>query len=283
MEAEQTLGLIHTTSAMTRAHAAIKGLPPVAEGTSSAHPESPPKVSISDSEDDAILEADEDMPDWLYANSILPGELEGELVKQFDAQKTKASYTDPMIQTVVNTFIESLKLQKLQLLQHNRLHTELKVEVDSAKDKIVRHLQSILPEHDMLLLMPKLKEVPGALRTVKELSTKMDKLGTQFDLMLLHQQAQTELLQQILLSVNPGQTLDGNKKGENLGGASKALVPSIPGTQVSTSVPTPIIYTSALQKLDELSTRLKGISSKAPPTSEPDTIANRLKSLPAEQ
>ena len=87
------------------------------------------------------------------------------------------------------------------------------MEVDSSNDKIVRHLQSILPEHDMKLLMPKLKEVPGALRTVKELSTKMDKLGTQVDLMLQHQQAQTEILQQILLSVNPAQTLDGNKRG----------------------------------------------------------------------
>ena len=69
------------------------------------------------------------------------------------------------------------------------------MEVDAAKDKVMRHLQSILPEHDMKLFVPKLKEVPGALKTVENLSSRMDKMQAQLDLMLHHQQVQTQLLQ----------------------------------------------------------------------------------------
>ena len=119
------------------------------------------------------------------------GDLNRELLQQFTEQKAKASSSDPILQMVAQNYIQSLKLHKIQMLQSIKINQTLKSEVHTSNDWILEQLGKVLPEHDMLTLLPKLKKTSEVVQTVEQLSQKVDKMDAQFQMMLQTQQAQT--------------------------------------------------------------------------------------------
>ncbi|KAK1405024.1 hypothetical protein POM88_004629 [Heracleum sosnowskyi] len=213
---------------MSRAKAALNALPPKAgddfEYASDDWSEDLAEVGPSSINDD---------PDWLFASTIQHGEVENELLTQYNQAKDALQAEDTVQKHLVQQYMSSLKLQKLQLLQIKRDTDDLQETIDTAKDRINEHIERVLPEHTA---------------------------------MIDNQQVQTKLLQQ-LLQANPRvQEVTATKgeltKGEqavNLLEQSHKYIQAL--EQVSVRMPKDVATIAS--RLEELQKQLKEPTSQA--------------------
>lgn len=135
---------------------------------------------------------------------------------------------------VLQNFLGTLKMQKNLVIQQRTDTEDLKESIKDVKDKVVEHIDTLLPSTLMTNLRNKLKKDDALSKEVEALYTWVATIEGTLSTILANQAAQTALLQQLLQAPASIQTLDDNKKGEKNVGTSHQHVESSRGIEATT-------------------------------------------------
>ena len=227
-QAEQTLGLVHTEQSLRNAKASM------ASASTSAAP-----TSDSEERDNTEEETDEEAAEeaeWIDA-PFFPVE---HVLEEYKSQAKKAM-KEPMMDDHVHkklssSFMETLKLQKMQYIS---LHSDLKNvkdEIESTKSKQKALFDERLPAYTMLTMDRKLKAESKIELRMDQLEGRVGKVEEKLQLLVSQATQTNELLVKLLEAQNSNP--NDNKKGEKDESLSKpqaaqapTVVPLNPNTE----------------------------------------------------
>ncbi|KAK1365850.1 hypothetical protein POM88_041411 [Heracleum sosnowskyi] len=219
VEAERSLNLIHTTASMQRAKDALTNLSPAAATSGD--------FDFSDDEDifgDNLHVATTSQtgtsvvpprPNWLSQDMQGRCTLDAAITRQYNAAYLAHESANARDKKFYKAIMNSLEIQRLQMLQTRIEATEIKDSISNLRDATDRRLDEKLP----LLTVSKMNrffskelEVYSSLKT---LSSRVDKVEATLFHMQKEQEKHNQLLTQLLAAQGlPIISLDDNKKGE---------------------------------------------------------------------
>jgi hypothetical protein len=219
VEAERSLNLIHTTASMQRAKDALTNLPSEA-GASGEFDFSDDENSFGDilqmaTTSQAGASVMPPRPHWLTQDMQGSSTLDAAITRQYNEAYLAHESANAREKKVYKAIMDSLEIQRLQMLQTRIEATEIKGAISNLKDVNDRRLDEKLP----ILLLSKMNRFftkePEVSSSLKTLSSRVDKVEATLSAMQREQEKQTRLLTQLLAAQGlPIISFDDNKKGE---------------------------------------------------------------------
>ncbi|KAK1383848.1 hypothetical protein POM88_021583 [Heracleum sosnowskyi] len=236
VEAERSLNLIHTTASMQRAKDALTNLPPGAAASGD--------FEFSDDEDsygDNLQVATTSQtgtsvvpptPNWLSQDMHGRCNLDAAITRQYNEAYLAHESVEARDKKFYKAIMDSLEIQRLQMLQTRIEATEIKDSISNLRDATDRRLDEKLPLHTVSKMSRFFTKEPEVSSSLKTLSSRVDKVEATLSHMQKEQEKQTSLLTQLLAAQGiPIISLDDNKKGEKTKELeiqiTKVLVPAI--------------------------------------------------------
>ncbi|KAK1374163.1 hypothetical protein POM88_030356 [Heracleum sosnowskyi] len=236
VEAERSLNLIHTTASMQRAKDALTNLPPGAVTSG--------EFEFSDDEDsfgDNLQVATTTQtgtsvvphtPNWLSQDMHGRSNLDAAITRQYTEAYLAHESATARDKKFYKAIMDSLEIQRLQMLQTRIEATEIKDSISNLRDATDRRLDEKLPLHTVSKMSRFFTKEPEVSSSLKTLSSRVDKVEATLSHMQKEQEKQTSLLTQLLAAQGiPIISLDDNKKGEKTKELeiqiTKVLVPAI--------------------------------------------------------
>ncbi|KAK1388301.1 hypothetical protein POM88_016479 [Heracleum sosnowskyi] len=236
VDAERSLNLIHTIESMQRAKDALTNLPPRAAASGD--------FEFSDDEDsfgDNLQVATTTQtgtsvvpptPNWLSQDMHGRCNLDVAITRQYNEAYLAHESAEARDKKFYKAIMDSLEIQRLQMLQTRIEATEIKDSISNHRDATDRRLDEMLPLHTVSKMSRFFTKEPEVSSSLKTLSSRVDKVEATLSHMQKEQEKQTSLLTQLLAAQGiPIISLDDNKKGEKTKELeiqiTKVLVPAI--------------------------------------------------------
>ncbi|KAK1384574.1 hypothetical protein POM88_022309 [Heracleum sosnowskyi] len=219
VEAERSLNLIHTTASMQRAKDALTNLPPGAAASGD--------FDFSDDEDsygDNLQVATTSQtgtsvvpprPDWLSQDMHGRFTLDAAISRQYNEAYLAHESANARDKKFYKAIMDSLEIQRLQMLQTRIEATEIKDSISNLKDANNKRLDEKLPLLTVSKMTRFFSKEPEVATSLKTLSSRVDKVEATLSQMQKEQEKQTQLLAQLVTAQGlPVISVDDNKKGE---------------------------------------------------------------------
>ncbi|KAK1395309.1 hypothetical protein POM88_014365 [Heracleum sosnowskyi] len=219
VEAERSLQLIHTTASMQRAKDALTNLPPGAEASGD--------FDFSDNEDsfgDTLQVATTTQtgtsvvpptPNWLSQDMHGRSNLDAAITRQYKEAYLAHESAGARDKKFYKAIMDSLEIQRLQMLQTRIEATEIKDSISNLRDANDRRLDEKLPLLTVSRMNRFFSKEPEVDSSLKTLSSRVDKVEATLSQMQKEQEKQTQLLAQLVAAQGlPAISFDDNKKGE---------------------------------------------------------------------
>ncbi|KAK1383707.1 hypothetical protein POM88_021442 [Heracleum sosnowskyi] len=239
VEAERSLNLIHTTASMQRTKDALTNLPLGAAASG--------EFEFSDDEDsfgDNLQVATTTQtgtsvvpptPNWISQDMHGRSNLDAAITRQYNEAYLAHESATARDKKFYKAIMDSLEIQRLQMLQTRIEATEIKDSISNLRDATDRRLDEKLHLHTVSKMSRFFTKEPEVSSSLKTLSSRVDKVEATLSQMQKEQEKQTQLLTQLLAAQGlPIISLDDNKKGEKTKETkeleiqiTKVLVPAI--------------------------------------------------------
>ncbi|KAK1379096.1 hypothetical protein POM88_025840 [Heracleum sosnowskyi] len=237
VEAERSLNLIHTTASMLRDKDALANLSPGAGGSFEYDGSSSDEDSL-----DAVLHVATTTqtgtyvvppkPRWLSQDLLGHQGLDAAITRQYNEAYLAHESAPDTEKKFYKALMDSLEIQRLQMLQTRIEAREIKDSIENLKDSTARRLDEKLPLLTVARMTTFFNKDNEVTTTLKTLTSRVDKVEATLAHMQQAQEKQTQLLTQLVAAQGlPLISLDDNKKGEkshelNIQ-VTKVMVPAI--------------------------------------------------------
>ncbi|KAK1392281.1 hypothetical protein POM88_011337 [Heracleum sosnowskyi] len=236
VEAERSFNLIHTTASVQRAKDAFTNLSPGA-ATSGEFDFSDGDDSFGDNVHVAITSQTgtsvvPPTPNWLSQDMHGRINLDTAITRQYNEAYLAHESASVIDKKFYKAIMDSLEIQRLQMLQTRNEAREIKDSIGNLKDASDRRLDEKLPLLTMSKMNRFFSKEPEVATSLKTLSSRVDKVEATLSQMQREEEKQTQLLAQLVAAQGlPVIPFDDNTKGEkskelNIQ-VTKVMVPSI--------------------------------------------------------
>ncbi|KAK1355814.1 hypothetical protein POM88_049070 [Heracleum sosnowskyi] len=171
-------------------------------------------------------------PNWLSQDMHGRCNLDAAITRQYNEAYLAHESAGVRDKKFYKAIMDSLEIQRLQMLQTRIEATEIKDSISNLRDATDRRLDEKLPLHTVSMMSRFFTKEPEVSSSLKTLSSRVDKVEATLSHMQKEQEKQTRLLTQLLAAQGiPIISLDDNKKGEKTKELeiqiTKVLVPAI--------------------------------------------------------
>ncbi|KAK1387174.1 hypothetical protein POM88_015352 [Heracleum sosnowskyi] len=218
VEAERSLQLIHTTASMQRAKDALTNLSPGA-AASGEFDFSDDEDSFGDNQVATTSHTGTSVvpptPNWLSQDLQGRISLDAAITRQYNEAYLAHESANANDKKFYKAIMDSLEIQKLQMMQTRIEAREIKDSISNLKDANDRRLDEKLHLLTVSKMNRFFSKEPEVATSLKTLSSRVDKVEATLSQMQKEQEKQTLLLAQLVAAQGlPVISLDDNKKGE---------------------------------------------------------------------